>query len=155
MIFSSCINSRRANEIELKELSSYINSFYSFLFDSLEPKHVKKYFLNERIQFYIQNNSDFKHEGFRIVKEDSEIQFVEIINEFYKKSKAIKNIELKKAEFVKQVYDVPINDLFVLDYNVIYENLETTETFFIKKVDTAYKIYRFFINYNKNWDLDL
>lgn len=154
MISSSCENRSKIDEVNMKELTVFINSFYDFINNDPRPEDIYGYFLNNDIYFYIQNNFDYTH---RFVSNNQETQFTEfsdIINELHYKSKEMIRKEIAKSEFVKQEYDVPINDLFVLDYNVVYENLETTETFFIKKVDTTYKIYSFFINYNKNWDLD-
>ena len=150
MFFSSCETARKINESDMEELIIFINSFYDFLNNDPKPEDVYKYFFNNDIQFYIINTSHY-HRFISRNQSTQAIEFIDIINELYYKSKKMKEREIKRAVFVKQVYDVPMSDLFVLDYNVIYEDLEASETFFIKKADKTYKIYRFFINYNKDW----
>ena len=46
---------------------------------------------------------------------------------------------------VENIYDIPVPDLFCLDYNVKYENYETSEHFWLKKKGDEIRIYRYTI----------
>ncbi len=44
---------------------------------------------------------------------------------------------------IKNIYDIPVSDLICLDYNVKYDNFETSEHFWLKKKDGKIQIYRY------------
>jgi hypothetical protein len=145
VFITNCERQIQVNENDAKEITIFIDSFYNFLHNDSRQDDPKKWFLNSYIEFYIQDNSLFTT---RIVNNNSDDEFFQIISEFCIESGKVASKSIKDIKFVQQVYDVPQGNLFVINYHVSHEHLDTHETFFIKKIEQDYKIYRYFINYN-------
>lgn len=111
------MNERPATEAESIEVEAFINSFYDFLDTSIELESVKKWYLNNDIQFYIQNNA--YGGGATYVVNNSEKEFHSLITTFFSRYGKKEEKELEELYFEKYPYDKPIEDLFVVKYNVI------------------------------------
>jgi hypothetical protein len=64
-------------------------------------------------------------------------KFLSLLSNFQK--------QILTSESVENIYDVPVPDLFCLNYKVKYENLNTYEQFWLKERDGKIFIYRYTI----------
>jgi hypothetical protein len=145
MVIFSCINPHRVKQIEKLEIDRFLNNFYENIETNFENCNVKDMFFKKNIEFYIQDNIENR---INIINNNSEEEFLTLMNDFKSKSGDIVEWKIYKLDFRKHVYDIEINNLFIIKNDVIYENLKSFETFFLKKTEQGLQIYRYFINLN-------
>lgn len=142
-----CRENEKISENDIQEIGLFIESFYLFINNNPKSDDIYEWFLNEKIEFYIQDNSR-PGEPLQIVTNNSGEMFLSIKSGFMQETGQLKNKAIKKIIFEKQPYDIPQSDLFIINYHMAYEYLQTDETFFIKKENISFRIYWYFINYN-------
>jgi hypothetical protein len=140
----NCANSHKVDENEMSEITNFIKQFYSSQDNTLNE--IARWYLDEEIQFYIQNNITGNAE---YVTDNSSDKYNKILIKFKKDAGPIDKMELLDISFNYTVYDISIDDIYIVNYRVQYENLKTTETFFLKRDNHRFKVYRYFININK------
>ena len=135
---------REVTDDELVELENFISDFYT-LNQNLSYEDFQALFVDNSIDFYMQVDSPIGETTYSDNQKDY-ISMSEIITKWGK----LKEYKIKKILFSPQPYDVPESDLYYIDLDVDYEGKETYESFFIKKIDTDYYVYRYWILYRSD-----
>jgi hypothetical protein len=144
LFFIDCANSHKVDENEMAEITNFLECFYYSQENNLDK--IERWYLNAEIQFYIQNNIAKNAE---YVTDNSIDKYSEMLIKFKKDAGTIDKRELPEITFNHTVYDVPLDDIYIVNCRGQYENLKTTETFFLKRDNHRFKVYRYFININK------
>jgi hypothetical protein len=144
-LLSNCKNYKRQPyaDDDIESIKSYLNEFYNDYENYFKNEIIstQNYFLYDKIEFYIQNNNTLESEY-----TNTNNDFLPIIKNFRLKSGKFLDCEVRKISFENTIYDIPETDLFIIQYDVIYENFVCFETFILKPFsDDTYKIYRYFI----------
>jgi hypothetical protein len=116
---------------EAVAIEAFTRDFYNFIDKELSVEKVKNWFTDGNIEYYIQDDS---HQiPLKIVDNNSESLFVELQNIFLRESGKRIEINLARLRFAKRRYDAEGN-VYVVDYDVKYSGLTTSETFILKKI---------------------
>lgn len=135
---------REVTDDELVELENFISNFYK-LNQNMNYKDFEALYFNNSIDFYIQDNSPVGVTRY-LKNENDYFQLNDVIAKWGKR----KVYKIKKILFSPQPYDVPESNLYFIDLDVDYEGKETYESFFLKKVNTEYYVYRYWIVYHSD-----
>ena len=143
LLFLSC-REREVTNDELVEITSFISSFYK-LNQNMNYKDFEALYINNSIDFYIQDDSPVGVTRY-LKNENDYFQLNDVIAKWGKR----RVYKIKKILFSPQPYDVPESNLYFIDLDVDYEGKETYESFFLKKVNSEYYVYRYWIVYRSD-----
>ncbi len=126
-------------------IRKHFEQFYEALeFSSLG---IDSWFLNSKVDFSIQDGilpvETDKVEG----HVNSPVCFNELFQLFSEYVGKMQKYSVVNIEYYIQPYDVPESYLYYVKVEVLYENYKTFESFFLKKVNEEWKIFRYWIEY--------
>ncbi len=144
-IFVLCSFSK--HPIDFTNYEEFVESFYvGNKNDSFEK--IRKYLYSNRscvrilITYY--NEDDTVRTEQMMVSEVFDAKEIESVDKFLSLLSNFQK-QILTSESVENIYDVPVPDLFCLNYKVKYENLNTYEQFWLKERDGKIFIYRYTI----------
>lgn len=137
-----------SKNIDFEEYIDFSNLIFEneILFDF---ERLNNLFFDERSHLVIQDEHKTE-EGDVFTDEQNyvfknEIKEYEHIQGILSSLGKIKNYSIKTYNFEKSIYDVHVNNLYYILYNVEYENYKTIEYFWLKKDKDKIYIYRYFV----------
>lgn len=139
-------------EEKAEQIYLFINSFHETILKEEDPA-IESFFLNSNVNFYIQNNDLSGRNIMRDSEVDhvfSESDFNFLYAEFSKIVGPMKKRVVNRIEYSDDVYDSSQSRLYIVIYEVEYLNKKIREVFFVKDLDTNYKIFKYQIFYRSD-----
>lgn len=146
-MFVSCASKK---SIDFTNYENFVNTFY-MQNDNTDFDKIKKHFYDDgscvRVDIIHHDKNMKKDSEQMMVFEEFEEHEIEKLNSFLNSMGDIKE-KVLVHESVENILDIPVGNLYQLNYEIKYANCETKELFFLKQKDNRICVYQYSIYVN-------